>query len=235
MICYACRDNGIQGGCPSCGKEPEQACVVVEEISEKVLDKFNVPTYYQGIIWSKATMLESHPNSQNDPVFKRYIDFMDKVHSIFNYGKIPGKSLLIISGHTMGKLTWAYSCMQKAIQYGHTVAPVIDNTQFKRLSIISSDRISSKYLKKINFTIEDYLYADIVFMTIDPDNFQGSYRTVDSLISKRSRNGKTTIILSRFSLEQMSILDYTDSANQLIYRQLQDYAKYLTIIRGPGK
>ena len=129
-------------------------------------------------------------------------------------------------------MTWAYSCMQEALKHGHSVMPIIDNTQFKRLNIISSDRISSKFLKNMKYTIDDYLAADVVFMTVDPDNFQSSYRTIDSLLSKRARLGLPTFVLSRYTIAQMSLLDYEGTFKSVVSKQQQDRNKYVVVIGG---
>lgn len=234
MICLRCRGLGMIGGCPDCGKSREnQTQNIPEQLPDEVCESVCIPDYFKGIKWDKQIFLNSHKDEYAVSSLERYAEILTRMHNIFSSGNIPNKSCLITAHGGMGKLTWAYSCMQEALKHGHTVMPILDNTQYKRLNIISSDRISSRYLKQYSFTIDKYNNADVVFLTIDPDNFQGSFRTVESLISKRSRLGKQTFIISRFSSAQMSILDYDHSfESTLTVHPGRDKNKYLEIIGG---
>lgn len=232
MKCITCRDVGIIGGCPSCGKTA-QFSTESRTVSDDVLDAVAIPDYYKGNIWSRDTLIKTHPDVTAKTKLEHYATTLTRIHDIFSSGSIPNKSFMVMASPGMGKLTWAYSCMQEALKHGHIVVPIIDNTQFKRLSIISSDRMNSKFLKTLNYTIEDYLNADVMFMTVDPDNFQSAYRTISSLLNKRARAGKSTFILSRYSLEQISLVDYTQQFTKDIQaKPQQDRNKYLVVIGG---
>lgn len=230
-MCLTCRDQGLVGGCPSCGKELVVRKVQVE-LTPDMINKAAIPDYYVGNRWSKQTLIDSHKDILAVSVLEKYAETLDRMHRIFASGKIPDKSCIIISQHGMGKLVWAYSCMQEALKFNHSVVPILDNTQYKRLNLLSSDRMYSKALKQ-DYTIEDYNEADVMFMTIDPDNFQGSYRTVESILSKRSRAGKPTFVLSRYTIEQMSIIDFSHTFSSTITANaMQDRNKYVLVIGG---
>ena len=232
MNCLTCRDVGLLGGCPTCGKTA-QFSTEEREVPDEVLEDIAIPSFYKGNTWSKETLLQTHGDITARAKFEHYATLLTKIHSIFSSGSIPEKSFMVVASPGMGKLTWAYSCMQEALKHGHSVVPIIDNTQFKRLNIISSDRMNSKFLKTNKYTIEDYLNADVMFMTIDPDNFQSAYRTVSSVLNKRTRAGKPTFIISRYSLEQISLVDYTQQFPKDIQaKQQQDRNKYLVMIGG---
>lgn len=232
MECLYCRDKGMLGGCPNCGKTA-QFSTEEREVTEETLDNMAIPDFYQGNKWSKETFLSTHADVLAKAKLEQYANTLTRIHTIFSSGSIPNKSFMVIASPGMGKMTWAYSCMQEALKHGHSVVPIIDNTQFKRLNIISSDRMNSKYLKAQKYTIEDHTNADVVFLTIDPDNFQGAFRTVSSILNKRTRNNKQTFILSRYSLEQISLLDYTQQfPKEVQSRQQQDRNKYLVLIGG---
>lgn len=232
MTCLTCRDQGLPGGCPTCGKTSVFEQVPEVPLTEAKLSYVCIPGYYKDQKWDKETFLSTHKDAPSQVLLERYAENLQRILAIFTSGGIPNKSFFVIAPRGMSKVTWAFSCMTEALKHGHTVMPMIDNTQFKRLNIISSDRISSKFLKNIGYTIDDYLVADVVFLTIDPDNFQSSYRTVDSLLSKRSRLGKPTFVISRFSIEQMSLLDYENTFSSVVSRQQQDRNKYVVIIGG---
>lgn len=231
MICLLCRDKGTLGGCPSCGKSISLERPAVE-VPEETLQDLSIPEYYFKNRWSKQILLDSHKDIEASSALEHYAENLSRIHSIFCRGQIPNKSFIVIAQQGMSKMTWAYSCMQEALSHGFSVVPILDNTQYKRLSIISSDRMSSKIAKQ-SYSIEDYNTADVCFLTVDPDNFQGSYRTIESLLSKRARLGKQTFILSRFSLTQMALLDYTNSfATTTSTGALKDKNKYLEVIGG---
>lgn len=222
------------GGCPSCGKSiAEESDVFSELVSDEVLETIAIPSFYKGVVWNKQTFLSAHKDDLASSSIERYAELLTRIHNIFSSGKIPNKSFIITAHSGMGKLTWAYSCMQEALRNGFTVMPILDNTQYKRLSIISSDRITSRFLKQYSFSIDEYNNADVVFLAIDPDNFQGSYRTVSSLAYKRARLGKQTFIISRFTTAQMSILDYEDNfKTTLTVQPGRDRNKYFEVIGG---
>lgn len=231
--CMACRDHGLLGGCPVCGKTLKLESDIINDVPDEVLEINAVPDYYKHRIWSKDTFLQSHVNSKSQALLEKYAEQLTRIYNIFSSGKIPDKSFFVIAPKAMGKLTWAYACMQEAMKHGHSVVPIIDNTQYKRLSILSSDRMNSKYLKNLNYTIDDYNTADVMFFTVDPDNFQTSYRTIESVLSKRARAGKATFVISRYTLDQMSLADYTQTFSSNIQANtLQDKNKYCVIIGG---
>lgn len=230
MICLTCRGQGMVGGCPSCGKD-----IVVETavpLADEELDTMAIPKYYQTVTWSKKALIDSHQGVSAQSALERYAETLDRMYKIFCSGGIPSKSCIVVASHGMGKMTWAYSCMMAAMKHGYSVVPILDNTQYRRLSVLSSERMYSKVLKQA-YSIEDYNQADVMFMCIDPDNFQGSYRTVDSVLSKRARLGKPTFILSRYSIKQMSLLDNTGSFNSSVEAKAeQDRNKYVLVIGG---
>lgn len=231
MVCLTCRGLGMVGGCPSCGKAVSTEAPTID-LAEADVTAAAIPEYYLKTPWSKQTLLNSHADSKAKAALEKYAETLDRMYRIFSSGKIPGKSCLIIASHGMGKMVWAYSCMQEAMKHGYSIAPILDNTQYRRLSILSSERMYSKVLKQ-PYTIEDYNTADVLFLTIDPDNFQGSYRTVDSLLSKRARYGKPTFILSRYSVKQMSLIDFSDSFSSTLNSGAeQDKNKYILVIGG---
>ena len=232
MICLTCRGMGLPEGCPTCGKTSTFQTRTEIPVTETAEELVCVPAYYKGQVWSKQTFLDTHKDVKSQAALEKYATTLDRIYDIFKRGEVPDKSFFVIAQRGMAKMTWAYSCMQEALKHGHSVMPIIDNTQFKRLSIISSDRISSKFLKDMKYTIDQYLAADVVFLAVDPDNFQTSYRTIDSLLSKRARLGLPTFVLSRYTVAQMSLLDYDNTFKEVVSRQQQDRNKYVVVIGG---
>lgn len=232
MVCLTCRGKGLAGGCPACGKTFDVETPSVIDVPKEKLDLVQIPDYYKDKVWSKQVFLNTHRDFKSQMLLEKYAETLNRIYDIFSCGRIPNKSFIVIASRGMGKLTWAYSCIRESLNHGFTAMPIIDNTQFKRLNILSSDRMNSPYLKTMSYSIEQYLAADVVFVEIDPDNFQASYRTLDSILSKRARMGLSTFILSRYTIEQLSWADYSNTFSEVVARQQQDWNKYLTVIGG---
>lgn len=234
MECLKCRDLGSYGGCSDCGKDSSKIQVHTQEFSQEILAKdFNVPSYYINNVWDSDKLKKSLPDFKDHHAFQKYCSLLDDMYNIFKRGKFPIQSLLIVAPRLRGKQIFVYSCMQEAIKHGLTVGPYLDTSEIKRLNILSADRSYSPHLNKLPYSIEDILEADILFVTVDLDNFHGAYRTLDSLLSKRSRRGKPTYIVSRYPIEMISALDKDQEFFKIVDNSKQrDRLKSLQLIIG---
>lgn len=233
--CFVCRDEGKPGGCPACGKvlypNGQPAVEVTPELLEEA--KCPIPDTYMHRTWDSSILMNTFPELQKSRIFTQYVSQLDKIYNIFASGHLPNQSVMIIAPRRRAKLTFAYCCMKQALSYGYTVAPILDTSELKRLNILSADRYFSKELKELDYTIESIIDADVMFLTVDIDNFQSSYRTIDTFVNKRARRGKSTFILSRYTVEQISLTDYNDTFDSIIDKtRMQDKQKYLGLIIG---
>lgn len=231
MFCRRCGGSGTYEGCPVCGKikdQTEKQIVLTETVVESQL----IPKEYLGVEWDIQKLIHNHQELVEDEHFKRYSSQLKKIHEIFSRGEVPNKSAIILANRGMSKITFAYSCMQLALQYGHKVCRLIDNTQLKRINVLSSDNPNSWILRELP-SIEEIETSDVLFLTIDKDNYGTALRTIESIMEKRARYEKSTFIISRYSLDKMSQFEKKNSYYSLMdYTGLNNPRKYPVIING---
>lgn len=216
MICFTCQDKGLIGGCPSCGKILGQEIRETSSFLESgVSSELHIPESYMQIEWSKRTLERTHPNYTSNPNFVRFADTMEKVLEEFKYGRIPNQSALLIAGKGFSKQIWAYTCMRYAQNAGYSVVPYLDTSELKFINHATASGISSKELRSYPSML-DIIESDVMFLTVDPDNYGTALRTIDSLLSKRARRSKSTFVLSRATIRQMCWFEST-----------QNYSAYL--------
>lgn len=233
MICYVCRDKGMLMGCPNCGKEKNFSGNESVELTKDVMDKLYIPNYYQCVNWSSDKLRKELPDLNTHRLFNQYIDQLDKIYNIFESGQLPNKSILITAPPKRGKQIWAFSCMKQALRHGYTVSPILDTSEWRRLNIIATERAYIKDMALYGCTLEQMITNDVVILSVDHDNFKGAYRAIQTLIDKRQRRGKATIVISRYTPEQISILDFDKDFKQAFDRTSKlNPCKYLGYIQG---
>lgn len=217
--CRCCADRGLPKGCPECGKilgiHKQSASVPINE-----MEKIKIPEEYQNVIWDTDELKNSHPMLLSDNNFINYCNQLDKLSNLFTKGEIPKTSGIIISKRGYGKKTLAYYCMRVALSYGYTVCPMLDNTQIKRINQLSADNPTSWVLRQLP-SVDEITYCDVLFVTVDIDNYSTALRTIESIMDKRARQSKSTFIISRYSLDEMSMF--------------QQKRSYLTLLDSTGK
>lgn len=210
--CVICGGKGFPGGCPQCKKDSlmgghdEEIAVTAEAVKSLL-----IPAQYTRVRWDPNQLCRSHPDVKNPDELARYAKLLTNLYQVFEAGLIPVRSAFIVAPRTYAKNTLAYCCMIQALKHKYSVAPLIDNMQYKRMRRLASDRPYGKALKDMPIDIEGYDNADVVFMTIDPSNYLESFNVVEGLVTRRARIGKPTIILSRFTVNQLAY--YCNGAN----------------------
>lgn len=233
--CFTCRDGEIdlEGNCPECGRsyhtggEPLKDVIVTEEYN-----RLYIPKEYRGVVWDKEKLRQTHESLTGiDKHFEVFANSLEKIHNIFLEGRIPKNSMLIIAPRTFSKLTLAYSCLQLAYKHSYKIFPIMDTQQLKRFLTLSVERPTAPILKTYPFQYEDIMTADIMFLTISKGyDRNGSYEIVDQIIDMRSRMDKPTIIISRFSIKDMSGFDYFGRFASIINEHGQN-KRYPTFIQ----
>lgn len=230
-ICRHCMDKGLPKGCPECGKTLTSVKSVLD-VSPTQLEKISIPTEYVNAVWDTDKLKNTHPLALSDNMFINYCNELEKLVNIFTSGNIPKTSGIIIAKRGYGKKFLAYTCMKAALANGYTVCPMLDNTQLKRINQLSSENPTSWVLKYLP-SIDEVTYSDVLFITVDIDNYKTALRTIESIIDKRARQSKPTFIISRYTPEEMSmyekrgsyltLLDPTGSNNNKKYPALIYY------------
>lgn len=211
--CMRCRDKGLEGGCPKCGKNLKSVEMVVLNKHDGKMDDSNVlgtiPEYYRGKIWDKNIFMEYHNGDKDLSHVKHILSQMEKIHNIFINGKIPNKSIIMIAPKQYSKQIWAYSCIQFAHKNGYKVFPVMSSDLVKRVMTNMIEKQNSKFLKELGYNLEDILTADCLFVNIDTSwqRIQ-AYQVIDDLMCKRSNFDRPTIFLSRFGVDELCKADY---------------------------
>lgn len=220
MICRTCRDKGLISGCPTCGKHMHTSGKGTVTLTPEILEENLIPEEYLDCDWNIDILNSNHPMLVNNMDYKNYCKSITKLVESFSAGLIPKSSGIIISDRSFGKKTLAYICMKIALSKGYTVCPMLDNTQIKRINELSSDNPNSYALKRLP-SIDKIITSDVLFITVDYDRYSTALRTIESIMDKRARIGKSTFVISRYTLDEMSMFEKRD--------------KYLTLIEPTGK
>lgn len=232
--CFVCGGKGLlDEKCPSCGREPKKLSFSFEEDSgEKFIQKvdaINVPGKYRGIMWNPDVLRKSFRDKEHDSAFQRFVNQLDKVDSVFASGILSDKSAIIIAPAGYSKMTFAYSCMQRAIDAGFSVAPMLDTSELKRLLYLSSENPTYKLYNNINY--DDYIMSDVCFITVTKmATHEWAYNTIQEILDRRARKGLGTFVISRFSLAEISKRDLSNQFSVISTASSQDDFRYPAVI-----
>lgn len=231
MRCIVCGDRGTKEGCPKCGKKISNLNIP-EPKKEAFITKsrfHEIPDNYIGRIWSKDLLLSNNAG-RGGLRFANFVESLDKLHEKFIEGNIYGKSVFISAPSKTSKTVFAYSCMQHALKSGLTVAPLMDTLEAKTLLVNSAYKPEYKIHKFI--TYDDYITRDILFLAVTKtDYYTDAFTTCLDVMSRRSRMGLPTFIISKFSLKEISQDSVDNNISQLINVQSgEDPLKYPVIL-----
>lgn len=214
-ICLECGGYGKEdpNGCPKCGVKSRNKIEVTQMKNPKVfIDKCEwnlIPEEYIGNEWDKNCLLVAHDKHENNPNFLKFLAMCEKFHTAFKNGKLVNKSIYFYAPPSFGKDFLAFSCMQYAERSGYKVAPFLDTIDVKRLLILGAENPKYKILGKIDY--DKYLTSDVVFVSVTKTRYLSeAYETLLELLSKRSRLGLPTYILSEYSIEDLSKFSVND-------------------------
>lgn len=234
-FCCVCGNLGFPDKeCPACHRQPTQKSMNFEfkDNTEFVqtINRFGIPVNYQGIIWNKDILIHDKPELERDFAFKKFANDLEKVSNLFESGLLTNKSAIIIAPAGFSKMTFAYSCMQRALDKKFSVAPFLDTIELKRLLYLASENPKYSLYRKINY--DDYISSDICFVTVAKSQQHAwAYDIIQELLDLRARRGLGTFILSRFDLNEISQADKSNSFDALASVNTHDDYKYPAIIR----
>lgn len=234
--CFQCGNKGFPDKvCPSCKREPTKKSMNyefkddVDRFVEKI-DAFGIPGKYRGVIWNKDVLLHDKAGKYKDHNFEHFVDQLDKINSLFASGTLSAKSAIIVAPAGFSKMVFTYSCMQRAIDHGFSVAPLLDTIELKRLLFLASERPNYRLYGKIDF--DEYLMSDVCFVTVTKLSQRAwAYETIQEIIDLRARKELSTFIVSRFDLTEISQRDVSNSFDAIRSIDVQDTYKYPAVIR----
>lgn len=241
--CFTCGGRGFPDKiCPECGREPTLKSMNIDKMDNvqdfvKKINDTMIPSKYHGVFWSRELLETDHSAKLaqyngigfTDELFVRYVNQLDKINAIFADNLLPHKSAIIIAPAGYSKVIFAYSCMQRALNAGFTVAPLLDTIEVKRALILASENVRYKINGYLSY--DDYIMCDVMFVTVTKMyTHTEAYQVIEELIDRRSRKGLSTFIISRFGLDEMSKSDRSRSF-EAIKKQGIDEFKYPAIIQ----
>lgn len=233
--CFTCGNKGFPDKvCPACGREPQSKSINLEfrENTEEFvgkIDAFGVPGKYRGIFWDAEVLRHSKPELEKDLKFDRFVTQLEKINNCFVQGILPGKSAIIIADAGFSKMTFAFSCIQRALDMGFSVAPLLDTVELKRLLVLSAEKPTYKLCGSIDY--DSYIMSDVLFVTVTKlKQHEIAFEVIQELIDKRSRKGLSTIILSRYDLQEITKKDYTNQFDAIATAISEDSYKYPAVI-----
>lgn len=209
--CYYCNDMGTPEGCIHCGRKAGEVSYDDLRPSEVIKreSKFKsvlIPEYYRKTEWSSEVFWKSKSGLKSDMALQRFIGTLQSVYDMFVLGTVPNKSGIFIAPNGFGKCTFAYSCMKQALLHGHSVLPLTDTMDIKRLFVSSTTKPDFKLYYKWN--LDDYVLKDVLFITVIQSRLNyDAYLTIADIVNKRSRFDKPTFIISEFTLKEISRWD----------------------------
>lgn len=236
ITCYVCRDEGSREGCPKCGKTITAKEIKFDFSGDEYIEKL-IPLHYRSTGFNYEELVSSYNTLASDVYFTKYASTLDKILDLFKVGKIPSKSALVVSPKRFGKTIWAYSCMKYAHVSGYTTFPMLDTQQIKRFLTLAVEKPRSEYIRGLSYTYEDFINADVVFISVVKDSYRySSYEVIDQVLDMRGRNGKVTFILSEFNLKTISYYDRDNRFAQL-FRNVPgaDHLRYPVLINYSSK
>ena len=240
--CFTCGNKGFPDKiCPECGREPTRSSLNLDRHPnvENFIRKTSwsmIPAKYQGIFWNReilereysAKLSKYNELGYDDKLFIKYLDQLEKINNIFVEKLLPQKSAFIIAPAGYSKMTFAYSCMQRALDAGFSVAPLLDTVELKRVLVLASENVHYKIDGRISY--DDYIMADICFVTVTKLYTRTeAYQVIQELLDRRSRRGLCTFVLSRFSLNEIAKEDKRHSF-EVVKRISDDSYKYPAIV-----
>ena len=243
--CFTCGGLGFPDkDCPECKLEARNKSLnldkkeSIQEFLVKIKDTA-IPAMYHGVFWNaeilrkdNADKVPQYSNNEikEDLYFKQFVDQLERINNIFADGRIPHRSAIIVAPAGYSKITFAYSCMQRALNAGFSVAPLLDTNEVKRALVLAGE--NPRY--KINRTIDydDYIMSDVMFITVTKlHNYTDAYSIIQEIFDRRSRKGLSTFVLSRFDINAIAKNDRSGSFQVLQTKDSSDHYKFPAIIQ----
>lgn len=234
--CFVCANKGFHDKvCPACGREPVRLSINLDKREDteeyvKEVSVAGIPAMYQGVFWDAQTLIESKPDKKGDLSFDNYVKQLARINDAFSKKMLPQKSAIVIAPAGYSKMIFAYSCLQRALDNGFTVAPILDTVEIKRFLTLAGDNPNYRLYNGISY--EDYVMADVLFATVTKlPAREWAYETIEELIDRRARKGLGTYIISRFSLLEICKKDWSNQFSAIATSVSNDGMKYPAVIR----
>jgi hypothetical protein len=236
--CDFCGDEGFTSKspnqCPYCGRKRGATKVADNVDIQVVLDEAGVfvPEDYRNIEFDATRLRNNKRELAENGGFDRYVNTMNKIYNEVRDGIIPNKSVLLYAPQNFGKQSWVYATLQAGIKAGMRTIPFMDLHEAKRIIEACEQRsFRDPILKQYGVLDADIYDADLCILKVPVGNrYLEAYQQIVSILDRRGRRSKKTIITSRYSLKALS---EPDKFNDLQSCLNQDYQKSKNIIYVP--
>ena len=220
--CHRCNNEGLEGGCPRCGRTPRS--VITTSVLNLEVPTDIIPSVYQGNMWER-------PVGSDIPLhFKQFDDALEKVYNYFLSGRVPGFSLFIGAPPKSDKNKFAYSCMQTALAQRFSVAPLLSTSDWRRLQKVS--QINPFYKLYGKYQWDKLISLDVVFMFVDhSDERFDEIPLLKSVLDARAAFSLPTFIISDYKLNDL-VPKFDQEAYSIIYNgsDKRDMLRYPVVI-----
>jgi hypothetical protein len=164
-----------------------------------------IPEQYRNLIFDPSQV-----RSDCDEFYPR---FLGKLHDEIIAGKLKCSNQFISSPINHSKSVFAYSCLQAMFRRGEQVFPYLDSKEVSAVMRDLEGFRSMGIIQDIKTELALLHTVEYVFIKLVPGEY---YRDLITLIERRVRRGKSTIILSSYS---WGYLEKTDQSNTLVHLQ----------------
>lgn len=220
--CHKCNNEGMEGGCPRCGRTPRS--VVAHATLNLELPADIIPSSYQGMVWEK-------PVADDLPLhLRQFDDALERVYNMFLSGKIPKFSMFIGAPPKSDKNKFAYCCMQTAFAQKFSVAPLLSTADWRRLQKVS--QINPFYKLYGKYQWDTLISLDVVFMFVDhSDERFDEIPLMKSVLDTRAAFELPTFIISDYQLNEL-VPRYDKESYLAIHNPAdkRDYFRYPVVI-----
>lgn len=215
--------------CPSCAGMPEKTCEVcgqgkimkvvdyLQIESEQIFDNLGIPPYIAKDAYNSATLLSDKKHLADNTAFQMYCSKTDRLLESFTRGNPLMCSIFVGAPSGFGKEHLVYSIMLAGMDNGLTVFPYIDLSEAQQLiNSYEKGKDDDPIRTQIKFTDIDLYNSDICILKVPHSENQLSYQTALTVIDRRARRGKSTIIVSRYPFKYFTLRDSTKEFQGII-------------------
>lgn len=239
-VCSRCNNRGLNEACPKCGKIKNSLLTTNSEEEVRLLNKKSdfalIPEFYRTREFRESTFWEYHTepavsssNYYDSPA--TYVRNVLEFQETFKKGLPTNRSHLIFSPTTYGKWILTYSCMQYALKYDFSVAPLLDTLEWARLLISGSTNSDFKLMGRLSY--DSLIDKQIMFVKVtNTYMYSDSHQVIRELLSIRSRLGLNTHFVSSVTPKNLGLDDSTGNYDRMIKMNGPDNdpKKYLRFI-----
>lgn len=178
-MCYKC---GGTGRIPSTGEICD--CKFNADSFFSTISCVDIPEQYQGINFNKSLI----PKDLGD----KYANDLMEMYNNIVLMRMQFHNVLLCSPHQHSKTVMAYCCIERLFQSGIPVYPVCDIMELR--NILNAVDIGKEPTYKVG-NVENIVESPYLFVKLPMYPTWECFDSINTLLSRRVRRGKSTIFL----------------------------------------